>query len=589
MRFNSFCDYLNKLEKTSKRLEMTDILFHMIVETEVDDAEATTYLALGMLDAEYKTPKFNIADKMLLKVLLRFSEDAENLYKQFGDLGNVAEKVVVNAAPKNLKISEMHTLLTQVAQTSGTGSQDKKMDQVYQILSVCSPICAKYVTRIILGTTRLGFTDLTLIDALAKYCVTTMEDKGSQKEIESLIEYRYNIRPEIGIIVKKIKEKGIKGINDIKMEPGIPIKAQKPQRVENKEEALERIHPLLAEYKLDGTRVFLHLDKSKVDKQTQLTFFDNHKYLIKTFTRNLEETTHQFPDLLEAANTQVDADSVILDGEAIGYDPLTQKFLPFQETIQRKRKHGVEDKVKEIPLKYVVFDILYKNGTDLVSLSLTERRKILLETIKEGEVIVVNEAVEIEDIKQLNAYFKTAVEKKLEGLIVKSPNDPYQAGARSYSWIKLKYADEKLLNDSIDTVIIGYYLGKGARTEYGMGGFLAGVLDKNKNEILSITKVGTGLKEDDWKFLKSATDKIQIESPLPNIKIPKKFVPDIYVKPEIVVELGADEISKSKEHSAEYALRFPRLIKFRQDKSLKDITTIEEIKHMFKLAHKTND
>ncbi len=275
---------------------------------------------------------------------------------------------------------------------------------------------------------------------------------------------------------------------------------------------MERIHKAWAEFKFDGTRIQLHFAKegnsfpNKIahDKETQKNLFDSKesKFFIKTFTRNLEETTHQYPEIIEAAKEQIKADSVILDGEGIGYNKETGEFLPFQETIQRKRKYNITETAKKIPFKYFVFDILYLNGESVIDKPLIERRKLLTSVIQPGQVIEVDDHIETEEFEKLEEYFEMAKSQGLEGIVVKTPDDHYQAGARSYSWIKYKTADQKLLSDSVDCVVLGYYHGRGVRSKFGIGGFLVGVYDKDRNVYKNISKIGTGLKEEDLIFLK---------------------------------------------------------------------------------------
>jgi DNA ligase-1 len=303
---------------------------------------------------------------------------------------------------------------------------------------------------------------------------------------------------------------------------------------------------------------------------------------VKTFTRNLEETTHQFPDLVEAIDKQVKADSVILDGEAIGYNPKTGEFLEFQETIQRKRKHGVAEYAKNIPLKYMVFDILYLNGKSLVDLTLAERRKMLDEIVKRGEVVEVDSHLLTKDAAELAAFSKEALDKGLEGIMAKRPDAKYEAGARNFNWVKLKKLEDQILSDTVDCVVLGYYYGRGVRANFGIGGFLVGIWDEKSNKYKTLTKVGTGLKDEDWIKLKEMADKIATPEKFKDSDIHSKFDCDVWIKPKIVVELAADMISKSTEHSAGYALRFPRLVKFREDKSPIDTTSPKEVAQMYK-------
>ncbi|MFC1756243.1 ATP-dependent DNA ligase, partial [Patescibacteria group bacterium] len=473
-----------------------------------------------------------------------------------------------------------------IALLEGAGSQDGKVLQLANLLQQVDQLSAKFIVRIVLGTTRLGFTELTVIDALSDFLV-------GNKSLKRGIESRYFVHPDIGLITKILKKEGIDGLEKISMEAGVPILSQKAQRIGSIKETIDKLEHAWAEFKFDGTRVQLHMDKKKkfsMEIQQEDLFGDikSKDYLVRTFTRNLEDSTHQHPEIVSAVMSQVKADSIILDGEAIGIDNKTGEFLPFQQIMQRKRKHGVKSMSEEIPLQYFVFDILYLNGKPLIDKPLEERYEILNSVIEQNETIKITEHVLTKKESELQKYYDKAKKLNLEGLVVKKPDDPYQAGARSYSWVKLKSADEKLLDDSVDLVVLGYYRGRGERSKFGIGGFLAGLYNAKEEKYLTITKVGTGLTDDQFRQMKTLADKYVVKEVPKNVDIPKNYIPDTIIAPEIVVEIGADEVSISKTHSAGYALRFPRLIKFRTDKKPTQSTNIEEIKKLHSLQKRGN-
>ena len=579
MRFKEFASYLERLETTPKRLEITDILVELIGKLTHEETPQAIYLSLGYLKAPFENRVFNMADRQVVKILQALTkEDVARLYAELGDLGSVAKNVLTKNIDNKYSVTEIYGKLLEIASIEGLGSVDLKMKKTTVLLNSVDSLSAKFITRIILGTVRLGFTELTVITALAII--------SGDKKLAEKIERVYNEHPDIGLIAQRIKESGIAGLKKIDIEPGVPVLSQKAQRVSGMEEAFERIPNVWAEFKFDGTRVQLHMDRNKKAKTGKgaVDLFGEvaNKFLMKTYTRNLEETTHQYPDLLEAADKQIKADSIILDGEAIGFNRETGAFLPFQETIQRKRKHGVTEAAKNIPLKYFVFDILYLNGKSTTELPLRERKKILRNIIAAGDTIIVDDDMETESFEKLVEYFEIAKEKGLEGLIVKNPDDNYQAGARSYSWIKLKKADEKLLDDSVDCVLLGYYHGRGVRSKFGIGGFLVGVMDKDAEVFKTVTKVGTGLTDEEWVKIKKLADKHKTKTVPKNVLVEKTLLPDVIIEPMIVLEIGADEISVSQNHTSGYALRFPRLIKFREDKNPSEATTLKEIELMFK-------
>lgn len=596
MQFRNFAKYLQKLEETSKRLEITDILTSLLNELDNDETDLSVYLALGELQAPYKNKKFNIADKMILRALEQAFHKSPDvlmkLYSEKGDLGGVVESIVGENSHKGLNIPDTYKKLWEIADSDGAGSQDLKIAKTAELLQSVDALSAKYVVRIILGTMRLGFTELTVLDALVQYVGKT--DKDAKKTFKAKLEEIYNLHPDIGLIAKKIKELGDTGVDKIGIEVGVPILPQKCQRIPTFEEIIEKMECVWAEYKFDGTRVQLHMDKSKKLETTELEqknlFADEtpERIFVKTFTRNLEEVTYQYPDIVEAALNQIEATSVIIDGEAVGYDPDTMEFLPFQQIMQRKRKHNVKEMAEKIPLKYFVFDLLYLNGKSLTTEPLTKRKELLKKVVKKGDVILVDDYPEIKTVDGLKAYFAEAREKGLEGLILKKPDVGYQAGARSFNWVKIKVADTKLLDDSVDVVVLGYYFGKGVRSKFGIGGFLVGIFDPDEGVYKTITKVGTGLKDEDWITLKQKADKVAVKEQPKNYVVNKIYKPDVWTAPEIVVELGADEVSVSQTHSLGYALRFPRLLKFRDDKRASDTTTPQEIVDLLNMQKRGN-
>ncbi len=593
MKFSQLASYLQKLENTPKRLEITSILTGLIEKLSVGEVDKGIYLSLGYLAAEFETEKFNIAEKMMVRILAQAygvtGEEVQKQYSQSGDLGTVAENLAKKNKKFDLSVNDVHTKLLEIAKISGSGSQEKKTSMSAQLLQKADSLSAKYIVRITLSLVRLGFTELTVLDALVQ-TINGAKDKDLKKKLED----RYRIHPDIGLIAKKVKESGLKGLKNVNMEVGVPVHAQKAQRLESVEEVVEKMGEVWVEQKFDGTRVQLHLDRNKKVKVSDLTqqemfveeiFGKRSSFLIKTFTRNLEETTHQFPDIVEAAGKQIKADSVILDGEAMGYSRETGEFLPFQETIQRKRKHEVAAFAQQIPLKYMVFDILYLNGKSLVNEPLLKRKEILNSVIKGGKkgggLIEIASHVQTSKAEDISKFWAKALKDGFEGIMIKKVNSPYEAGARSFTWVKMKKTDEQILGDTVDCVILGYYHGRGARAKFGIGGFLVAIWDEKQNLFKTITKVGSGLKDEDWVKLRELADSISTKEKPKNADIAPKFNCDVWTRPEIVVEIAADELSKSTEHSAGYALRFPRLIKFRTDKSPTDTTSPKEIAQLY--------
>lgn len=588
MQIQAFADYLTRLDQTTKRLEITDILAQLIQEVETSEVENAINLALGQLYAPFKDLTFNVADKMMLRALEDFdttNSDIASAYRQLGDLGDTAS-TLSHKKTSNLTINQTHAQLVEIANLEGSGSQEKKIVKLVELFKELDSTSLKYVVRIVLGTTRLGFTATTIVDALS-YVL------GGNKDYSDSIEKVYNIHPDIALIAKQIKMHGMQGLAAIHIEIGVPILSEKPQRVASPDEVIEKMasKEIWIEYKLDGTRVQIHFDKAKpVNSDTKSLFEDDTQYFVGSYTRNLDDSTNQFPDVIEGVKKQLKATSVILDGEAIGYDKTTGKFLDFQTTIKRKRKHGVSDSLTQIPLKYFVFDILYLDGKSLIELPLRERKQILKDILLEGDTVEISPHVETHESKVVRTVFEEAKTKGLEGLVIKNPDKGYEAGARSFTWVKLKRIDEEGYSqgaaDSVDCIVMGYYTGKGVRAQFGMGAFLAGIYDEETLSFKSVTKVGTGMKEVDLEEIKKLCDKHVSKDKPSEYSVDKDLYPDVWVKPRIVVELRADEITISPKHTATYALRFPRLIRIRTDKKAEQATSIKELEDLFLLQKK---
>jgi DNA ligase-1 len=314
---------------------------------------------------------------------------------------------------------------------------------------------------------------------------------------------------------------------------------------------------------------------------------------VRMFSRNLEEMTHMFPELSEAVRKQIKAETIILDSEALAYNPESEEFLPFQETTKRRRKHGIEEMAKSLPLKAFVFDILYKDGQSLIDLPLTKRMEILKEVLPQDDVLIRTKNQTVSDAKTLSLLLEDAISKGLEGLVIKKLESPYEAGARNFNWVKLKRHSSGELNDTIDCVILGYISGKGKRTAFGAGALLVGVYDKEKDEFVSVSKIGTGLTDEEWREIHRRADKISLEQK--PARVSSNIIPSVWIEPKIVIEVLADEITRSPIHTAGastssasgdkepgYALRFPRLVSFRGlDKKAEDATSVTELIEMY--------
>lgn len=598
MKFSRLAEYFGQIEATSLRNAKTVILADILKEAESNEVDKLTYLALGGLRPQFDRLEFNLAEKMILRAIAqsvsKLVTEIESEYQKIGDLGElVASSRAGSRDPSTSvgmtgkSITEMYTILEKIARDSGSGSQERKVGSLATLIKEMDPQSSKYIVRMVAGKLRLGFSDKTVIDALSYL-------ENGTKEYSDSLDTAYQMRPDPGYLAKRVKEVGvIKAVATMNIEMGTPIVPALAQRLKTAAEMIEKMGTVLVEPKFDGTRVQIHFSRN-MDKGSELgarkfgtegtgsqaSMFEVEEtkpdFWVRTFTRNLDESSEMFPELERIAD-QIKADEAILDSEAVGYDPKTGKLVPFQMTITRKRKHGIEEASDSVPLRFFVFDIMYLNGKSLINLALRERRKILSETIGIGEVIKVDDFIETDDPDVLREYHRQQLDAGLEGALVKQIDGTYMPGRTGFNWVKFKEAEDSRakLSDTIDVVIMGYYLGKGKRSTFGLGAFLVGV--KSGEQVVTLAKVGTGITDEMFKELFNRLTEKQTNEKDMTYVVPKTLEPDVWVEPKIVVEVAADEITISPTHSAGYALRFPRLVKFRDDKSVEQITTLGEI------------
>lgn len=574
-------EYFARIEKTAARNEKTVILAELLKEATHEEVDKLVYLALGGLRPAFDRLEFNLAEKMILRAMGVKLEE----YKQVGDLGALMEGMKPTTQTTNtpLQVGQVYARLTKIAQDSGSGSQERKVTALAQLIKEVERQSAKYIVRMVAGKLRLGFSDKTVLDALS-YLET-----GTKEGSEALTS-AFQRRPDAGVLARMVKEQGIDGaVKALDVAMGTPIMPSLAQRLKTPQEMIEKMGKVVVEKKFDGTRVQIHFSRKLAEVkdngggQTGMFEAEKPQFWVRTFTRNLDESSAMFPELQGIAG-QIKADEVILDSEAVGYDPKTGKLVPFQLTITRKRKHGVTEAQMSVPLRFFVFDIMYKDGKSLIHLPLQERRKILAETIREGEILQVDDYIETESPEVLREYHHRQLLDGLEGAMVKQVDGEYMPGRTGFNWVKFKEAEDSRakLADTVDGVIMGYYRGRGKRSGFGLGAFLIGIRQTANSmpQILTLAKVGTGITDEIFKELKERLQAIETEQKPEEYVVPKTLEPDVWVEPRIVVEVAADEITQSPTHTAGYALRFPRLVKFRDDKALEQITTKQEIEEM---------
>lgn len=576
MNVSEFAVYLDKLEETSSRLTLIDILSEIFKKINKDEIDKVIYLMQGRVAPFFAPIEMGMADKMVASSLaIAFNEEKEDVLKansKKGDLGLVAFELRKkhHQKAKELSIDEVFEVLLTIAKTSGEGSVEKKTSQFATLITHLDATSVKHVVRIALGNARLGIGDPTVLDGLS---LAFLGDKSKR----SFLEKAYNETSDMGLIGKTLMDKGLSAVEKLTVTVGRPIRSELCERLPNPTKVFEKMGDSVhATYKYDGFRVQIHKNGEEVTM----------------YSRNLEDMTHMFPELIEATRKQIKVKTAILDTEAMAYQPESEEFLPFQETTKRRRKHNIEEVAKTLPLKAFVFDILYADGKSLIDTPLMERREIMQKIIHGDETLIPSQGVILHKAEDLQIMLDDAISKGLEGVVVKKPDSVYIAGGRNFSWVKLKRHSAGSMNDTIDCVILGYILGRGKRTEFGAGALLVGVYDDKNDEFVSVTRIGTGLSDDEWRSIKEKAKGLEVSHK--PARVNSRIEPSVWLRPEIVIEVLADEITRSPNHTAGmrvedgkvidpgYALRFPRLLKFRDsDKKPEDATTVKELVEMY--------
>lgn len=611
MLFSQFSQFLLDLEQTSSRLDMTSQLAKLFkqLSQEEDSIDLASqeftpdpdnyqqfsqirmaaYLMQGRLVPKYQSLEFNLSSKMLIRVLARLAQEivkntdkleqegelslfgqdnsvslekkVKQSYKDLGDLGLVAERLIEDKQQyEQLELRQVYLQLREIAQDGGSGSQERKVTALKQLLAKVDKVSARYIVRIVIGKLRLGFASMTILDALSW---AIQEDKSASKKLEQA----YQKKADIGLLAEAYllaadQDKRQELLADYSVEISVPVMPALCQRLESYQEMVEKLGEMYAEPKYDGLRVQIHIKDGQA----------------WAFTRNLEDASHMFPELSEVAK-QI-GQSCILDCEAVGIDKDSGKILSFQKTITRKRKHGIDKQAAAIPIRFYVFDILALADKSLLNEPLSKRKELLADLFENNQLLFKTPYIKTKDAKKLEAYHKQQLAAGREGAVMKQVDGLYRSGRKGWRWVKIKEkaGTKGKLSDTLDLVVMGYYSGKGKRTSFGLGAFLVGVLSDEK--IKTVAKIGTGLTDEQLKELKKRCDQIEVKSKPNNYQVNKSLNPDVWVQASLVVEIAADEITDSPIHTAGKALRFPRLVKFRDDKDWQQATTLEEIKQM---------
>jgi len=579
LEYGIIAEAYEKIEGTTKRLEMTDLLVELLKKTPKGIIDKIVYLTQGKIYPDFVGLELGVAEKLAIKALSRASgtkeADLMRLLSKVGDVGEVAEEVMKKkkqatlGARKNLTAERVYEVLDKMAKTQGSGAVDSKMALLSGLLSDASPTEAKYIIRTVTGNLRLGIADMTVLDALAIAY-------GGGKENRELIERAYNISSDLGRVANVVVEKGMEGIKKFQVVVFEPIRPMLAERLASPEEILEKLGgKCIAEYKYDGERIQAHKKDGKV----------------MLFSRRMENISSQYPDAVELVKDKVMAREAILEAECVAMDLETDEMRPFQELMHRRRKYGVKAAMEQYPVSLFMFDALYVDGKDLTLDVYPLRRKALEDTVKRDDRAKVAHHVIAHSPKQLEEFFEEAIENGCEGLMCKAmgKDSIYQAGARGWLWIKYKRDYKSEMTDTVDLVIVGAFHGRGKRAGT-YGALLLATYDPEADTFETVTKCGTGFTDKDLASFPEILRKHEI--PRKHSRVKSTLEADIWFEPAVVLEILGAEITLSPIHTCAMdsirkgsglAIRFPRFTgKYRTDKAAEDATTSLEIVEMYR-------
>jgi len=578
LRYSLLADSYEKIEATTKRLEMTDYLVELLRKTPKDILDKVVYLTQGRLYPEFVDIEIGIAEKLAVHAVSKATGRSEKEIKEdlrtTGDLGETAQKFLEKKIQTTffqqlLTVQSVYESLDKMAKATGPGSMDQKINLLAGLLTNATPKEAKYIIRTVTGNLRLGIADMTVLDALAIAY-------GGGKETREDLERAYNLSSDLGRVSKTVAEKGIKSIKKFQAVIGEPIRPMLAERLGSAQEILEKLGgKCMAEYKYDGERIQAHKEGDHVT----------------LFSRRLEDITDQYPDGSELVKEHVKAKEAIVEAECVAIDPDTGEMKPFQELMHRRRKYGIKKAMEEYPISLFMFDALYINGKDLTQEPYPVRHDYLEKITEKSDRVRLAEYIITDNLNELERFFEKAVEDGCEGLMCKSINEDavYQAGARGWLWIKYKRDYKSEMTDTVDLVIVGAFHGRGKRAGT-YGALLLAAYNPETDVFETVTKCGTGFTDEDLAKIPKMMQKHK--STHKHARVQSIIEADVWFEPTVVIEVLGAEITLSPVHvcamdvvrkGSGLAIRFPRFTgNFRLDKAAEDATTVKEIVEMYK-------
>ena len=570
--FREFAEVLQKLERTSSSSMLVALLAEFLSRLDPDEAKAVAHLLRGELAPPFEALEIGMAERMVVRAVAdayTVSEQrVERLLATTGDLGTVAEILAAAKRGRAASILYVFDELRNIARIAGKGSQTDKRTRVARLLSGTSSIEAKYIIRTILGAHRIGVADMTFLRALAKAYSGSTENK-------QIVEAAYNVLSDLGELSRRMARSGLTSLKRVIPAPGTPVRMMLASRVQDLDEVPTHMRGrMFVEYKYDGERVQIHRDG---------------KGRMHAFSRRLERITHQYPEIIDAfARSDVPNDTIV-EGEIVAFDFKADHLLPFQTLMQRRRKRDVPAYIKKVTVALFAFDLLLFKNRNMLDQPLSERRRLLQNCIKQSRLVRLSKYTVSNDIAVVKSYFREALAHGAEGVVIKSANGPYQAGKRGWLWIKFKREYQRQLADTFDLVVVGALHGKGHRAG-SYGSLLVASFDPATNKYYTLTKVGAGFSDKVLRSLPEILKPYVIKDK--HRLVDTRMAADVWFEPVKVIEVAGAELTVSPVHTVAHglikrgglALRFPRFVRFRDDKAAEQATSVREIYDMYQSA-----
>jgi DNA ligase 1 len=581
VKYQIVAEAYRDLEQASGRLALIDRLAVLLARTPAELLATVCYLCQGLIAPEFAGVDLGLAEKLAVRAVATVTgaspEQVAARVRETGDLGRAAEEMLtVTAAGRaaSLQVTVVVDTLHRIAGAEGPGSQGRKLDLLAGLLDQATPLEARYLLRLVTGGLRLGIGTPTILDALAQV-------HAGGRAARPVLERAYNICCDLGRVASVLADGGVAAVEQLRVRPGNPVRGMLAQRLSDAAEILAKLGgQCAAEYKYDGVRVQAHRTADGA---------------IELFTRRLERVSSQFPDVVEVLAAGLGPSEAIVEGEVVAFDPAAGELRPFQEVMFRRRKHGIADAVRDVPVSLFCFELLYADGQDLTRLSYPQRRAALAEAITPSARLRLTTATEVATPAALDAAFGQAVTDGCEGLVCKSvsPAASYQAGARGWQWIKLKRDYRTELSDTVDLVVVGAFAGRGRRRGV-YGALLLAAYDPAADVFRAVTKCGTGFSDTELAALPARL--APLARPERPAQVDARQQADVWFEPGLVLEILSAELTLSPNYTAAWgqvkeqaglAMRFPRFTgRWRDDKAAQDATTTQELIDLYRTARR---